>query len=345
MRIGKGFVRTALSAALVSSVLDAAAHPAQDDLLGVPLDNSRSTVPGPHLRLMPFVGPGFRATYEHRFTIEKDMSELVTQVVGTVALPFAEVGLSADVRFFLMTFGASVGYHDEWQLLQFNPDPATGRDTVGRVLQDPAEVPPLEAAQRSYNDLTLDARAKKDANSDVREKRWAFYEGRWGFVWPAYNFVGSSTLALRHDGRPDVTYDWENATVLNGGWNLRWEGYAIFHSRNVGFFGPASRILWVPRNRTEAANGVYSPTPSGFGLPNGSACQSGVVSGLDCVVKREFEVQYGFIGGLRPNWVNTSDTLLIRFFTTAGLKDNLFGTQAFRLPIQLLVAYMVTVDL
>jgi hypothetical protein len=272
---------------------------------------------------MPFIGPGFRANYEHRFRIEKDMSELTTQLTGTVAVPFAEVSANADVRFFLMTFGASAAYHDEWHLLQFKPDPQTGTDHAGAAVTDASVA---QQAASSFTDLTLDARAIKDKNDDQQHKGWPWYEFRWGFAWPAYNFVGSSMLALRHDGRPSESYDWENGTVLNGGWNLRWEGYALFHARNVGFIGPAVRVMYVPRNRIDTPANTAAATPSGIYLPPDSSCQPGVVPGLGCVVKHEAELHYGFVAGLQPNWAANGDTFLIRVFTTAGLKNDLFGT-------------------
>lgn len=337
MRIGKAFLAVAVCWGLLSAGLDAQAHPPTDDFLN-PQD------PGPHLTLMPFVGPGFRATYDHRFKIEKDVSELRTQLIGTVAVPFAEVSANADVRFFLMNFGASVGYHDEWHVLQFRPDPKTGTDFVGQATTDE---PALTQASRSFTDLTLDARAQKDANDDQQHKAWPFYEFRWGFLWPGNHFMGVSTLAARHEGRPNESFDWENGTVLNGGWNARWEAYALLRERNIGFIGPAVRAMYVPRNRIDTGNTAFSTEgaggPAGLYLPPGSSCQPGVVVGLPCVVKHEFSFQYGFLAGMRPNWVANSDTLLVRVYTTAGLKDNLFGTQAFRLPLQILVAYMVDV--
>lgn len=312
------------------------ARPAADDFLN-------PQQPGPRLTLMPFVGPGFRATYDHRFTIEEDMSELRTQLIGTVAVPFAEVSANADVRFFVSTFGASIGYHDEWHLLQFNPDPNTGRDRAGqeRVEVNP-NVPGIESDPRvGYSDLHRDARAAKDENADVRSDRWFWYEGRWGFVTPAPHFMGVSTLAARHDGRPNVTYDWENATVLNGGWHWRWEGYALLRDARLGFIGPALRALYVPRNRTRGD----VRTKSGLLLSNDSACQPDVVEEATCVRAYEFEFQYGILAGIRPNWVDSSDLFLVRAYTTAGLKNELFGTHLFRYPLQLLVAYMVDVDL
>jgi hypothetical protein len=79
-------------------------------------------------------------------------------------------------------------------------------------------------------------------------------------------------------------------------------------------------------------------------LPDKSACQKGVVPGVECDTVHEFEFHYGIIAGLRPNWTVAPDTFLIRAYTTYGLKNNLFGTHVFRAPIQILVAYMVDID-
>ena len=337
MRIGRPLAGILALAGWLLSAGRAHAAPPADDFLNV-------QKPGPRLTLMPFIGPGFRAIYDHRFELEKEVTELRTQVMGTVAVPFAEVSANADIRFFLMQFGASVGYHDEWHMLQFTPDPKTGLDAGGQQANqtpmgaNPAiPVYPLPAQA----DLNRNLRTIKDQYVDVQSKTWAFYEARWGFLWPAYNFMGVSNLAARHEGRPDVTYDWENGTVLNGGWNFRWEGYLFFRARNAGFIGPALRAMLVSRNRTK---GDFM-TPSGLILPDHSACQPGAVQGLTCYGTHEFEFHYGIIAGLRPNWVSSNDTFIFRAYTTYGLNNDLFGTQVFRQPIQLLFAYMVDIDL
>jgi hypothetical protein len=298
---------------------------------------------GPRLTLMPLIGPGFRAIYDHRFQIEKDMSEVRTQVMGTMALPFAEVSANIDVRFFLMTFGASVGYHNEWHVLQFKPDSRTGWDRAGQPrMEVQPTVPGLESDPGvGFPDLNADARAMKDQNADTQTAAWPWYEARWGFLWPAYNFMGSSTFALRHDGRPDVSYDWEGATVYNGGLHLRWEGYALFRDRNTGFIGPALRAFYVPRNRIRGDVN----TPAGTVLQDGSSCQPDVVPNQLCVETYEFEFHYGVLAGIRPNWVKSSDLLLVRSYATWGLGNPLFGTHFFRQPLQILVAYMVDFNL
>lgn len=292
---------------------------------------------------MPFIGPGFRAIYDQRFEIEKDMSELRAQVMGTVTVPFAEVSANLDARFFLMTFGASVGYHDEWHLLRFTPDPNTGRDRGGQPpsVQPPGSaLPPELDPATTFTDLDRNARAVKDQNADVQSAHWPYYEGRWGFIWPAYHFMGSSTLAARHDDRPDVSYDWENGTTYSHGWNARWETYFLFRERNTGFVGPAFRALYVPRNRVPRDEAIGKDHVV---VPGGSACQSN--EGIPCDRVHEFEFHYGVLAGLRPNWIRGADTLLVRAYATWGEQNRLFGTQAFRQPLQILVAYMAELDL
>jgi hypothetical protein len=66
---------------------------------------------------------------------------------------------------------------------------------------------------------------------------------------------------------------------------------------------------------------------------------------IPCDEVREWELQYGFIGGIRTNWVTSTDVFLTRVYTTYGLNNELFGTHFFAAPVQLLFAYQVDVDL
>jgi hypothetical protein len=316
--------------------IEARAHPPADDFLN-PQD------PGARLTLMPFVGPGFRAVYDHRLQVEKDMSEVRTQLMGTVAVPFSEVSANIDARFFLMTFGASAGYHDEWRLLAFKPDPETGRDRAGQPPgpEPPGQtLPPDRDPTTTFVDLDRNARAMKDQTGDIGHGVWPFYEFRWGFVWPAYNFMGVSTLVARHDGRPDVSFDWENGTVSGNGWHGRWETYLLLRGRNLGFIGPALRSLYLPRNRVQGnpTIGTYEVV-----VPDGSACQ--MDEGIPCSRRYELDFQYGILAGLQPNWNDDGDTFLIRVYSTWGLDNKLFGTHTFHQPLQILVAYMADIDL
>jgi hypothetical protein len=192
-----------------------------------------------------------------------------------------------------------------------------------------------------FTDLDRFARAMKDQTGDIESARWAFYEGRWGFVAPGYGVMGVSTLTVRHEDRPDVSYDWELGTVQSGGTSYRWEGYLLLRARNLGFIGPALRAAYLPRQRVRGA-----PTVGEFVIvvPEGSACQ--MTQGIPCERGYEGEVHYGVLAGLRPNWgEGGNDTLLFRAFATWGLENRLFGTQVFQQPLQILVAYMAHLDL
>jgi hypothetical protein len=306
---------------------DAGARPAADDFLN-------PQEPGPRLTLMPFVGPGFRASYDHRFDLEEEVTELRTQLIGTLAVPFAEASANVDLRFFLMSIGASAGYHSEWHVLAFEPEGETGAEPAGA-----APAPAIGGDPRpAFFDLSRDARVVKEEQTDVAEASWPFYEARWGFLWPVDHFLGVSTLAARYEARPDVSYDWDLGTVLNGGWHARWEGYALFRDAHVGFAGLALRALAVPRNRVPAAQTLGS----GAIVPAESACQATNAEVL-CVRRYEPELQYGVLAGLRPLWVGSMDVLLVRAYTTFGFDNELFGLHLFRAPLQLLVAYMVDI--
>jgi len=339
-------IRTALRVSLFTTLcaIPAVANPPADDFLN-------PQPPGERLTLMPFVGPGFRAAYDRRFEIERDMSELRAQAMGTLAVPFAEARVDLDARFFLMTFGLSAGYHDEWRVLRFEPDPETGRDRAGqpRAAEPPAlkltpgatPLPPDRDPTITFTDLDRFARSIKDQRGDVGEASWGFYEGRWGFLWPAYGFLGVSTLSARHEDRPDVSYDWELGTVSGSGWSYRWEGYFLFRERNTGFIGPALRGLYLPRQRVRgrAVIGDFRVI-----VPAGSACQRG--EGIPCEREYEPELHYGLLAGIRPSWYGGNDALLVRVYASWGLDEHrLFGTHLFGQPLQILVAYIANLEL
>ncbi|HVU03724.1 MAG TPA: hypothetical protein VHE30_18325 [Polyangiaceae bacterium] len=335
------FVGVALAGAALTR--PCSAHPPYDDYL-----NPKS--PGTRLLLTPFIGPGFRAALDQRFDIEKDMSDADAALVGTLAVPFAEAAVRADFRFFLFTFGGTAGYHDEWHLLRFRPDPETGRDRGGLPPspEPPAAglppgktpLPPYEDPATTYTDLDRELRQVKDQYADVEHGSWPFAEGRIGFYWPAYGFLGVSTLAARWDGRPDVTYDWENATVQSRGTSFRWETYFLFRERNTGFIGPAFRAYAMPRNRVpvDSTIGRYQVV-----VPEGSACQ--MDEAVPCRKRHELEFHYGVVGGICPGWGHGDDALLLRVYTSWGLDERLFGTHPFGQPIQIQVGYEASIPL
>src|SRR5687767_6290015 len=102
MVLRKKLVANLLVAATVLGASSAFAAKPRDDFFN-------RQAPGARLKLFPFFGPGFRGILEHRLPIEPDMSELHTQIIGDVNPGFAESSFNLDARFFLVSFGASVG--------------------------------------------------------------------------------------------------------------------------------------------------------------------------------------------------------------------------------------------
>lgn len=132
MKAAKTVASVALAAGVFSSSSICRADPPSDDFL-------RPQDPGPRLSFMTLIGPGFRAIYDHRYELEYQISELRTQLIGDVIFPYSEVSANVDIRLFLLTFGVSAGYHNEWHVLQFDPNydeaaagPAWGRDLAGQ---------------------------------------------------------------------------------------------------------------------------------------------------------------------------------------------------------------------
>lgn len=369
MKFSKALAGIVLAAGIHSASGIAWADKPADDFLN-PQDE------GGRLNLMAIIGPGFRANYDYRVQLEQDVTELRTQIIGDVVFPYAEVSANVDIRWFLLTLGGSVGYHNEWNLLQFNPNYEF--DSMGNAIaglnfgkdyanQDQYREPSgVLIGPQGFANLDREARRVKAQNTDVQSAAWPYYEVRAGAIWPAQNFLAVTTAAIRFNDRPPESFDWANATVMNGGYHLRWETYGFFRDDRYGFIGPALRILNVARNELSAdATGIKMPAnegryppnpdgtpgdiiPAGTVIPNppvkkGDACQ--MAPGIPCQEVRQWDFQYGFIGGIRTNWVNSSDVFLVRVYTAFGTdKKNLFGTHTFGLPIQLLFAYSVDVD-
>jgi hypothetical protein len=374
MKISRALAGAALAGAMLTAGRAQADKPADDFL------NPQTM--GPRLSFMPLIGPGLRINYDHRFEIEPEISELRTQLIGDVVFPFSEISANVDVRLFLLTFGVSAGYHNEWHVLRFNPiyegeairragsdpqgrpnqirivDPNFGKDDAGqqRLATKDGELLPTP---RGFSDLTRDARLAKDQNADVETDRWPWYEGRLGFIVPAQNFIAVSTAALRQEDRPDVSFDWANGTVVSSGVHLRWETYAFFRDPAIGFIGPALRVMNIPRNRVPRDVSIQVGDQFGRVMSEGDACQfsdplrlnppiNGMAAPgvrLPCEKVREWELHYGFIGGIRTNWVTSTDVFLTRVYTTYGFDNELFGVHLFGMPIQLLFAYQMDVEL
>lgn len=301
----------ALAAAVLATSVAHAKKPRDDFLNPQP--------EGTYLRLFGFFGPGVRGILDNRIAIEPEMSEIQTQLIADANPGYSEGSLNVDVRFFLLSFGAGIGYRNDWHLLQFSPDASC--DTI-----DPTTGKQL-VCDHGETELNRRARWLKDNDYDWGVKRWPWYEGRFRFIVPMYQLMGISTTQFRYQARglssrvdPATGYDlqnafdWQQSTVFRDGFIVVNETYLLYRNRDLGFFGPAVRILNVPRGANEA------------------------------VEKREWEIHYGIVAGAQVG-PNNRDTVLLRVYTTLGQDNNVYGTQSFRAPIQLVLGYQANIPL
>jgi hypothetical protein len=249
---------------------------------------------GNKLKLFGFWGPGFRATLEHRGHLEEDMSEYWLQAWGDANYGYSEASVHADVRVFVFAFGASAGYHYDWHFLQFEPD-ANGLDHGQQV-------------------LNRDARQAKDDDADFGQEHWPWYEGRFTLFLPFYDWLDQSIFAVRYEDRPDNSYDWFNATVMDGGVHVRWENLLLYRHKSWGFVGPAFRLMIMPRT-----------------LRGGER-------------RHELEFHYGVAAGTSPGWSSDNDVILFRLYAAFGTDpDDLYGTHVYGMPIQFVLGYQTDI--
>ena len=208
----------------------------------------RPKKPGTRLKIFGFWGPGMRTIVENYTSLEGDMSELHTQLIGDTNFGFAQGSLLADVRVFLLSLGVGAGYRHDWRNFQFEPD-ASGRDHGSRVLD-------------------RDTRDRKDDDVDFTVESFPWVELRTRLVLPGARFMAVSEAAYRYSDRPDNSFDWPLATVFDSGWHLRWETFLFYRHHDFGFIGPAARVLNVPR--TNASGNQNRATDLHYGFVFGT---------------------------------------------------------------------------
>jgi len=172
-----------------------------------------------------------------------------------------------------------------------------------------------EGLDHGEPELSRKARWLKDADYDWREKVWPWYEGRFRVIMPMYNFMGISTLHVRYQDRgfdDAMAFDWPTSTVFRDGMYAMWESFLVARSKHLGFAGPAARVLFVPRGTAQDK-------------------------------EYELDLHYGILAGTQVGPGNR-DLVLLRFYTTLGLDDELMGTQAFRAPIQIVFGYQADIS-
>jgi hypothetical protein len=245
---------------------------------------------GSKLTAFGYFGPGGRLSVDNRVDIEQGSTQLQNQVWADINYGYAGISAHSDLRLMVLTLGGSIGYNYGWHELTFEPGP-DGKD-------------------HGADELTRDVRVEKDEEDDFSAEHWPWAEGRARLVLPFYDVVAVSSVALRWEDQPDDSFNWEHATVYDGGLGVRWETFIFFKHRHYGFIGPGARFLNLPY-RGERRN----------------------------------ELQYGLAAGTAPGWSRVEHLLLFRVFTTAGFDNDLMGVHTYRIPIQFIIGYQQDIAL
>jgi hypothetical protein len=245
---------------------------------------------GTKLTAFGYYGPGGRLSVDNRVDIEEGSTQLQNQVWADVNYGYSGISAHSDLRLLVLSLGGSVGYNYVWHSMTFEPD-ETGLD-------------------HGESELTRDLRVTKDEEDDFDADHWPYAEARARLVLPFYDVIFLSTVALRWEDQPDQTYNWEVATVYDGGMQVRWETFLFFKHRHYGFIGPGVRFLNVPYRE-----------------------------------ERRNEMQYGLALGTTPGWSRAEHTLIFRILTTAGFDNDLMGVHTYRSPIQFILGYSQDIEL
>jgi hypothetical protein len=227
--------------------------------------------------------PGAQGGIEHRRSIYGGSNQLRLALGGTCALPaFAAVQADADLRILFLQPGISVGANDTWRNYTFAPD---------------------ESLSRSR-------RRERFASGAYDNVFWPFFEGRLMMALPFNDYVMLQTTGtVAHEGRPDRSYDWQNAIVHDGGLLYKWETNLFLHHKKFGGLAPKIQIV-------------------DFTLDG----------------DRHTQLNYGFMLVTRAGLTRYDDVFMLQMLFTApvfGSYDNtkVYGMDQFRLPFNFIIAY------
>lgn len=270
-----------LLAALLASVSGPAlAQQTRDYMLGFD--------PNGTFLLLDYFGTGGQITLEHRLPIYGDSNDLTLGAAVVPAYPLGEAYARADLRILFFGIGTTLAYRSVWRNLEFEPDPD------GYCLR-------CDREGRREVDGFLD----RSPGSDD----WPYAEVRASLYGPFNEyFVGTTTAALRYEGRDDRTFDWFYTSVYDRGFLGRWETQFYFKHRDIGGIGPYAQLLVLPRGD-----------------------------------KHESQWAIGFNAVTRLGILRKDDLLFITFLARPG--DDSYGQHSYFAPIRALAIYRVRLTL
>jgi hypothetical protein len=210
-----------LVAAAVASVLGSAhAQQRQDYMLDFQPDGS--------FAIVDYFGTGAMLTLEHRAPLYGNGNDLTLGTTFIAAYPLGEAVARADLRILFISIGASMAYRTVWRDLSFESG------------EDGAYCDRCDRGSRRDRDSLLGRTEGSD--------QFPYAEVRASLLLPFNEFlVGTTTFALRHEGRRDRTYDWFYTSVYDSGVLGRWEAQLFFKHRDWGGIGPYVQLLSLPR--------------------------------------------------------------------------------------------------
>ena len=198
----------------------------------VPRDEEvRADKPGTYLHADVFT-IGVQATVETRKELWHGLGALKMRSSAMLALPYADVQVFAQLRVWALALGVQAGGRREWEMYAFAPGEAGTRDE----------------------------RSDKKSRGDSVVVTYGYAEARLRMFLPAGEHVlGMLTGAIRYEGRPDRSFDWQNAIMVDGGVQRWAEAVAVLHGERWGFAGPMLRLTdrqYDGRPRTDIFPGL-----------------------------------------------------------------------------------------
>ncbi len=233
------------------------------------------------------VFPGAQLLLEHRIPVHGKQNELDFRLNSLFTLPFYESQFDVDLRVLVVTVGGGLGYRDTFRNQTF------------------AEEEPL----------TREHRRDREYSGDFDVEDWWFAEGRLNLSIPINDHVVFHNLGtLRHENRPDRSFDWRTGVVHDGSF-LKSEHMLFVKHRVFGAFAPMIQFL-----------------------------------DFDLGDERHALFNYGFFFVTRPGFRRRDDIFLLTmlFFgdTLGGMDaDDIYGFHVFFAPMTFTLAYRMVFDL
>jgi hypothetical protein len=233
--------------------------------------------------IVDYFGTGGMLTLEQRIPIYGNANDLTVGTTMIGSYPLGEAVARADLRILFLNIGGSLGYRTVWRHLSFEP----GDD--GEYCEH------CDRGSRRHQDELFGRTPGSD--------EYPYAEARGTLLLPFNDYlVGTTTFALRYEGRRDRSYDWFYTSVYDSGVLGRWEAQLFIKHREWGGIGPYLQLLSLPRAGEH---------------------ESQFAAGFNAVTRL----------GLLPR----NDLLFLTFLIRPG--DDIYGQQSYYAPVRALLIY------